>query len=249
MKLLVANMSKVIDDPTFSGVLAAIGLQVSRDFQPEWHIGASLTGEKLDLKKAPINTPVDAVIYVGDASQDPTTGVQGALGYHSVNHRHKPYGFIYLDICKRYGESWSCTLSHEVLELLGDPNATMTVTGPKPPGARTTRPSVYYDLEVCDPTQGDSYAINGVTVSNFVTRAYFGMPGGASGATNFLKLDLASFGVRPGGYFQYEDEHGAHQIDGQKVTEDHKAARRLMGRYRRNGRRAMTFANLAVAAE
>ena len=242
MKLLIANMSNTITDSTFSGVLAAIGQQVTRDFQPEWHVGATLTGKKLLGLKAKVDVPTDAVIYVGDSSQDPTTGVEGALGYHSQNHRHKPYGFIYLDICQRYGENWTSTLSHEVLELLGDPTAVLTVRGPKPPHATTSRPSVYYDLEVCDPTQGDSYKINNVEVSNFVTRAYFDMAGGASPATNFLKLDLASFGVRPGGYFQYEDEHGAHQIDGAKVTADHKAARKAMSGYRRNGRRAMALA-------
>ena len=45
-----------------------------------------------------------------------------------------------------YGEVWTSTLSHEVLELLGDPTAVMTVTGLAPKGASG---SVHYDLEVC----------------------------------------------------------------------------------------------------
>ena len=49
-----------------------------------------------------------------------------------------PYGFVYLDICARYGENWTTTLSHEVLELLADPNAAMTVAGPRPKGGKPT---------------------------------------------------------------------------------------------------------------
>jgi hypothetical protein len=242
MKLFIANMmSLTIDDHALSTVLTAIGEQVARDFQPEWHAGAALHGERIDLKKAHTNVPADAVIYLGDSSQDPTTGVKGAYGYHSTNRRDTPYGFVYLDICKHYHEDWSSTLSHEVLELLADPTAVKTVTGARPHGSRSKRPSVYYDLEVCDPTQGDTYSIHGVVVSNFVTKAYFGIPGGATSATNFRQLELAPFGVRPGGYFQYEDEHGAHEVDGEKVTPEHKAARKLLGAYRRNARRALTF--------
>jgi hypothetical protein len=48
----------------------------------------------------------------------------------------------------------SFTLSQEALELLADPDATMTVTRPAPEGATG---HVHYDPEVCDPTQGDSH--------------------------------------------------------------------------------------------
>ena len=71
-------------------------------------------------------------------------------------------------------------------ELLGDPAATLTVSGPDP--RKPTR-RVQFDLEVCDPTQGDSYLIDDVRVSNFVTPTYFGKAGGPA-ATNFLKLKL-----------------------------------------------------------
>ncbi|HKV40173.1 MAG TPA: hypothetical protein VJX67_13250 [Blastocatellia bacterium] len=187
----------------------------------------------LDGRNAPIEGDHDAIIYLGDSSQDPTTGVQGALGYHFANHAGIPYGFVYLDICEKYGEAWTCTLSHEVLELLADPNAAMTVAGPAPDGSQQ---SVYYDLEVCDPTQGDNYQIDTVVVSNFVGRAYFGLTGGGGGS-NYLALGLDAFGVRPGGYFQYEDGSGAHQVFGERVTELQKAAKKLMKNGRRNERR------------
>jgi hypothetical protein len=245
MILTVANVSAKITTADFQAAIAAIGRQVTEDFQPEWSISASVRGVALSLKghKAPIEGHHDAIIYLGDSVQDPTTGVDNALGYHSENHANIPYGFVYLDICAEFGEAWTSTLSHEVLELLGDPTAAMTVTGPRPHGGQG---SVYYDLEVCDPTQGDSYQIDSIAVSNFVGRKYFGMAGG-SGRTNYLNLPLQSFGVRPNGYFQYEDHAGSHQIQGESVTERQLAAKRLLKTGRRNERRSQRLA-ISIAA-
>jgi len=238
MRVTVVNVSHSIHSTEFHAAVAAIGKQVKEDFEPAWNISAILRGVTHSLAgKAPIEGLNDALIYLGDSSQDPTTGVEGALGYHSTNHKDIPYGFVYLDICSEYGEEWTTTLSHEVLELLGDPAATLTVSGPDP--RKATR-RVQFDVEVCDPTQGDSYLIDDVRVSNFVTPTYFGKAGGPS-ATNFLKLALKPFGVRPGGYFQYEDSRGAHQVNGKQaeaVLARRAAARKLMGLARRNTRRA-----------
>jgi hypothetical protein len=236
MRVTIANISKSVPLAKFQAAVGAIARQVTEDFEPEWKISANLRGATLKLTRsaAPIDGIHDAIIYLGDASQDPTTGVDNALGYHARNFRRIPYGFVYLDVCAQYGEDWTCTLSHEALELLGDPTAAMTVAGPDP---RRRGRSVYYDLEVCDPTQGDAYQIDSVAVSNFVGRRYFGLTGG-SGATNFMKLALRPFGVRPKGYLQYEDGHKTHQIDGERVTKKHKDARALMKAARRNFRRS-----------
>lgn len=238
MRVTVVNVSHSIHSTEFHAAVAAIGKQAKEDFEPAWNISAILRGVTHNLSgKAPVEGLNDALIYLGDSSQDPTTGVEGALGYHSTNHKDIPYGFVYLDICAEYGEEWTTTLSHEVLELLGDPDATLTVSGPDP--RKPTR-RVQFDLEVCDPTQGDSYLIDDIRVSNFVTPTYFGKAGGPS-ATNFLKLALKRFGVRPGGYFQYEDSRGVHQVTGKQaetVLARRMAARKLMGLGRRNTRRA-----------
>jgi hypothetical protein len=237
--LTIANVSSSVDDPSFAAAVAAIGLQVSRDFQPEWNVVATISGTKLSMTgpQVALDTPTDAIIYLGDSSEDPTTGVSNVYGYHFANYNHIPYGFVYLDVCKQYGEVWSCTLSHEVLELLADPTASQTVSGPASANQPASGPNVYYDLEVCDPTQGDNYSINGVTVSNFVMKSYFNMLGGSAN-TNFLNLALTRFGTRPGGYFQYEDSGSAHQVNGSQVDAQRIAARAILGRYRRNARRA-----------
>jgi len=247
MRLTIANISKSIQQTDFQTALQAISRQCKEDFQPEWNISCTIRGTSLDLSgDAPIEGVHHAIIYVGDESQDPNTGVENALGYHSRNHAGIPFGFVYLNIVKEVDEVWTTTLSHEVLELLADPSAVMTVTGPDP---RDPDHNVRFDLEVCDPTQGDSYDIDGVTVSNFVTRRYFGQAGG-SNATNFLELDLDPFGVRPGGYFQFEAQDGIFQVNGQIVNahiHERQKARMRMGLARRNTRRADRFVSVDAA--
>lgn len=244
--LLVVNLSSAIDDAAFAAAVAAIGVQVSRDFGPAWGCAATLTPLRQDLKglEANIDGAAHAIIYVGDQASDPTLGVDGTFGYHARNFGELPYAFVYLDVCKQYGEAWTCTLSHEILELLADPTTALSADGPAPAGVGTPGQRVRYSLEVCDPTQGDAYEIGGVQVSNFVTRAYFGLDGAGAG-TNFLNLALPAFGVRPRGYIQYEDSAGAATVNGPAVDAARIAARKILGAHRRNARRAAGVARYA----
>jgi len=243
MKLTIANISTKVPAAQLQAAVAALNRQVSEQFQPEWGIEGTLTGITAQLGSAPLQGSHDAIIYLGDSVQDHTTGIEQAFGYHSDNHAGVPYGFVYLDICKEYGEDWSGTLSHEVLELLADPMATATVPGPAPRGGTG---QVAYDLEVCDPTQGDFYTIDSITVSNFVGRAYFRQPGG-SGKMNYLGLELTPFGVRPKGYFQYEVGNRVEQVNGALITPGQLAAKEKMGKYRRNARRKSRMKQTGVS--
>jgi hypothetical protein len=240
MKLTIANLSMQVTNGEFRAAVVAVGRQVAEHFRPEWGVTATLKPIRLslDTKKAPVQKDADAVIYFGDSSVDPTTGVEDAEGYHTSNNKDIPYGFVYLDICAKAKDAWSCALSHEVLELLADPDTALTVAGPRPKFPDRT---VYYDLEVCDPTQGDQYFIDGVAVSNFVGKKYFGLSGG-TGKTNYLGLPLRAFHVRPGGYLQYETGSRTHHIYGRKVTAQQIAAKKAMKQIRRNARRAQRLA-------
>ncbi|HET6971012.1 MAG TPA: hypothetical protein VFH92_07805 [Phenylobacterium sp.] len=244
--LLVVNLSSAIDDARFAAAVSAIGVQVNRDFRPAWGAGATLTPLRQALNGAPANIDgaAHAIVYVGDQASDPTLGVEGAFGYHARNFGELPYAFVYLDVCSQYGEDWSCTLSHEILELLADPTTALSVDGPAPSGVGQPGQRVRYSLEVCDPTQGDHYEIDQVKVANFVTRGYFGMAG-AGAATNFLNLALPPFGVRPHGYIQYEDSAGAATVNGPAVEPARIAARKILGAHRRNARRAAGLARYA----
>lgn len=234
-RITIALLTPAITDAELRKVVDAITVQINQHFAPEWKHTAllSVTRPKLTAGKAPIHAATDAVIYIGETHTDPNTGAQFVQGYHDKNIAKKAYGFVYLDVCALYKEHWSVTLSHEVLELLADPTAIMTVDDGRPDG----RPGARYALEVCDPTQGDHYDINGVSVCNFVTRQFFGAPG-ASPDMNYLKLPQDELSPRPKGYIQYSDASGVHQLWGKSVSSTQKAARQQLGTYRRNGRRA-----------
>jgi hypothetical protein len=243
VSLMIVNLTSTIDDASFARAVAAIEKQVNQHFKPAWGTGATLTASRMTLSGATVNVQgvASAMVYVGDASSDPTSGVSGAFGYHTQTHGALPYAFVYLDVCNKAKEPWSCTLSHEVLELLADPNTQISVNGPAPAGADPALgTTVGYGLEVCDPTQGDQYQVDGVVVSNFVTKAYFGLAADET-KTNQMELPLAPFGVRPGGYIQYEDLLGTRQVEGPKVSPARIAARKLLSTHRRNARRDAAF--------
>jgi hypothetical protein len=236
-RLKVVNLSDSVSDAELKRVLAAIDVQVSQHFGPEWRCSVVLSQARMDLagKMPAVDTNSDAIIYLGDTTNSTVTGLLYAKGFHDKNLQGVPYGFVFLDVCKLYGEHWSVTLSHEVLELLADPTAALSVADPRP-GAE---PGWQYALEVCDPTQGDHYLIGDVLVCNFVNRSFYGLQGGAA-AMNYRKFPQAPFSPRENGYVQYQDSTGAsQQIWGTSITDGQKAARERMGDARRNARRKL----------
>ncbi len=235
----MGNVSTSVDMPTLSKAVTAIGLQVSSQFQPAWNLTATLGAQKIALAGMKIAPPLDGVIYLGDSSQDSTSGAAGANAYHARNFNGKPYGFVYLDVCLLRQEPWSVALSHEVLEMIADPDLTKTRIGPDPRPGAGAGDKVRYALEVCDPTEGDGYDLNGTSVCNFVTPGYFAAPGAPSG-TNHLGVALAPFKVRPKGYIEFlDDDDDKHRLDGPAIAGDLVRAREILGRFRRTSRRTV----------
>ena len=69
----------------------------------------------------------DAVLYLVDGSDS-----LGATGWHTANYKDIPYGMVFLGLCEQLKENWSATLSHEALELVGDPMSSLLVEGTHP---------------------------------------------------------------------------------------------------------------------
>jgi hypothetical protein len=80
----------------------------------------------------------DAVIYIWDKSD-----VAGAIGYHDKNNSGIPFGFVFVEIAKEVGESWTVTLSHEAFELILDPEVNLLVLNQHPDPAENGR-SVFH---------------------------------------------------------------------------------------------------------
>src|SRR5215471_1139713 len=158
-----------VSDEDLQKAIRAINRQIHYDFAPYWGLSADLRLEGRSEKKPTEHTLADmrgdAVMYLWDH-----VDVDDALGYHDRNNRGVPFGVVFTELSKQLGEHWSVTLSHEALELIGDPEINLLVMGPHPkhPGR-----DVFHWYEMCDAVQDESYEIDGVQVSNFVLPLYF----------------------------------------------------------------------------
>jgi hypothetical protein len=207
MLISIVNVSRgALADEEMQQVIRAINRQIDGDFEPYWSFGATLRLEGAAGVRPRRNTLPemrgDALIYVWDKID-----VEDALGYHDRNNNGIPFGIVSLNECRKAGDSWTATLSHEALELLGDPEGNLLVRGPHPGDRRRT---VFHWFEMCDAVQGETYTIDGIDLSNFVLPSYFAR-GDAPGARNdFLGRPyegkvLPPFGINPGGYVGFYD--------------------------------------------
>ena len=158
--IAIKNMSTVVSDAQLTPVVAALQIQLNRDFFPIWRTTATL----VQLTSSQSLPSGAWPIYILDNSN-----VAGALGYHDET-LGVPYGRIFVKTCQQYGLSWTVTLSHELLEMVVNPNINLTVFRQ----TTNTAGSIYF-CEVGDPCQNDAmgYMINNVKVSDFATPAFF----------------------------------------------------------------------------
>lgn len=119
-----------------------------------------------------------------------------ALGYHSVDPVGRSFGRAFWSVIRGAGgtlkdgsESLSVTLSHEVLEMVGNPYVNFW--------ADVSENGVQEAIELCDRVQADSYRIGNVSVSNFLGPRAF-RPG--KGPYDWLNLLSEPFEIRRGGY-------------------------------------------------
>ncbi len=93
-----------------------------------------------------------------------------ALGYHDLTTEGLPIGKVFAGSDLKAGTSWTVTASHELLEMLGDPNINLTVFVQNSNAA-----GVLYAYEVCDACEDDSvgYQIDSILLSDFVYPAWF----------------------------------------------------------------------------
>ncbi len=191
------NFSAHVNDQEVQNVIRAVNRQIVEDFMPIWGSGRILRLHAADFDpRDPTTFPdqpvqADSVIYLVD---EPT--IRGALGYHDMNARGLPFGFVFLlDL-----QDWTTTLSHEVLELISDPTVNIFVPGPDP---RDPRHIVFHAYENCDAVERTAYEIDGIFVSNFVTPHYFTIGDEPGTRNDFLGVGVESFGVIRGSHIAF----------------------------------------------
>jgi hypothetical protein len=161
IQIALINASTVLTDQEVQAALPALQTQVHRDFAPVWGIDADL-------------------IFVSDADQPPSTmwwlvvldntDQAAALGYHDLSDQGLPLGKVFAGTDLQAGYEWTVTASHEMLEMLADPDINLSAFVQDSTGG-----AVFYAYEVCDPCQAQNYGytIDTTLVSDFVYPAWF----------------------------------------------------------------------------
>jgi hypothetical protein len=240
---IINHTNGKVSDEDLQCAIRAINRQIAEDFAPYWGLSAQLRLEGRSEKKPSQRTLADmrgdAVMYVWDH-----VSVDDALGYHDRNDRGIPFGFVFLDLATELEEPWTVTLSHEALELIGDPETNLFVAGPHP---KDRRRQVFHWYEMCDAVQDEHYQIDGVKVSNFLLPLYFTSSAELGGRNDFLGSShdgetLKSFGVNPGGYIGFFDPRRK-KDDSFFAAGDRRAERRLKVKKKARGaRRSVRYA-------
>jgi hypothetical protein len=212
-KIYITNLApKYWSDKAIKKDIPAWEHALNVDFAKYWHT------TKYDLvflgrKPAP-EGQISAVI------QDKGP-IDGALAYHWTERNGAPSITVYAGTGVYYGYDNSISMTHELFELAADPLTSFVSEGWPAAFYYLEKPdlSIEQNLqegiigwfnEVADPVEADFYKINGVTISDFVTPAWFN--DGVGGRFDFMGLCQQPFWIRPGGYAQYQDVLGWHQI-------------------------------------
>jgi hypothetical protein len=160
IKIAFFNESSVLTDAEVQAAIKPLQTQITRDFAPVWGVDAELSfvpkGTQLPAKSWQIGV-------FDDSDQ------AGALGYHDLTKDGLPLGKVFARTDIDYKSAWTVTASHELLEMLGDPD--INLYGLFQDGWVIT----FYAYEVCDACEADKfgYKINGALVSDFVYPAWF----------------------------------------------------------------------------
>jgi len=176
IQISIINESTVLADSDVAPVVAALQKQVTNDFRPIWGVDAALN---IVAKNTQPPTGSWWLVLLDDSDQ------ANALGYHDLTTEGLPIGKVFADSDLKAGTSWTVTASHELLEMLGDPNINLTVFVQNDNTAGTL-----YAYEVCDACEDDSfgYQIDSVLLSDFVYPSWF-ENFHAEGSTQFDRLN------------------------------------------------------------
>jgi hypothetical protein len=208
MFIAILNQATRVTSDDVATMTRAIASQVRLDAAPLWD---RIPAAVVYFDKASTVPPNAHVITVVDTIDDQPKGV---LGYHTEDRGGRLWGIVAvgpeLDAGgKPLTGDWSVSsvLSHEVLEMFIDPNCNLWSADD---GGKV------YSFEVCDPVEAPTYAVSGVSVSNFVTPAWFDPLASRKRRTQFDKLGLLSrpFSLLKGGYVVYASEGKPHQTFG-----------------------------------
>lgn len=194
--VVIVNASTLLMDEQVKAHIIPLQAQVDRDFLPAW--GNKATAVSISfapMSEIPHLDPTKCwPIFLNKHSNDP-----GALGWHD-DQTGRIFSRVFVGDCMRYGLDWGVTLSHELLEMILDPDVSRVW---KMPDGRLAA------LEACDAVEADALAYSsttGIRVSNFVLPAYFSTGPGPYDFRGDLHAPCPA--LTPGGYMSIRNLHG-----------------------------------------
>jgi len=211
MLIAILNQSTLVSNADAATMTQAMAAQVRYDAAPIWDRTPAAVVFYTDPSAVPAQAHGIAIV---DTIQDQP---QGVLGFHTEDRGGKLWGVVAAKPELDNGAQvltgdWSVSsvLSHEVLEMFVDPNCNLWADDGK--GAA-------YSFEVCDPVETPSYAVNGVSVSNFVTPSWFDPLAPATAQFDKLGLLKTPFSILKGGYVVYESAGKEQQKFGEEFPD------------------------------
>jgi hypothetical protein len=215
----IVSLTSAISTKDLLRAAAAVQKQITRDLTPYWGLPATVNAFA-DLDSVP--SDYHPVVIFGDAAEiegrlEFALGAEYAAhlvdqfeqnrleGLHLNAFTRQPFALV------EASETWSVTLSHEILEMIVDPHGNRLVAAMHPlnPAER-----VKYLVEVCDPCQAMWYPVNGVPVSDFYTPRYFDPVWAGTGRFSFTGAVEHPVQILDGGYLSWIDpaDSGLYQL-------------------------------------
>jgi len=188
-KIAVLNRSSEVEDAELEQINHSLQHELDSAFAKVWGTGAILN---LVPRGSDEGWQNKWNLVVVDNMEE-----AGALGYHDLTPDGLPVGYVGAKTVAEYDDTLSVTISHEIFEMLGDPEINLAADD----GAGRL---CWY--ENCDPVEADdlAYTVFDVPISNYVYPTWF-VP---SLASRTMKFDRMGYTSRPfmlcrGGYQGY----------------------------------------------
>lgn len=218
MLISILNESTMATNAEVQLMVSALQVQFNLHAAPAWNQKPPIVQFYTDKTKVPNYAWVISILDNHD--------VANALGYHDVN-ADQVDGFVFCqpvlsnggvvlyDATNPQNVSISSVLSHEALECFIDRGA----------NGFADNGNISYAFEVCDPVQGNSYAIkvNGsnISMSDFIFPSWF-FPGAKSPDNmpfNYMKTLKTPFTLDKGGYAIVRKAGVISQIFGEAIPD------------------------------
>jgi len=199
----VVNNSTNVTDTQIQSWIDAVKIQADRDISKWWTYSVDF------LQTAKGDKPARSDWYCGFFD---TSDVANAAGWHDQG----PFGEPLIKVFTVNSGEPSVTFSHEIVESISDTNANTTVRGFDDQG----KPCMYY-RESADPVENNTYQINGIDVSDFITPQWF--IENSKGPWDFLNATNKPYQVLPGGYMQLSYDNGTTWTEIDKFAMVHQA--------------------------